>query len=68
MKRFKLLKSQKILLQMRREKIQEAINLAKIRQDQLQATLNMVMIEQGISKGELNQWHLTKDGQAVEKK
>ena len=65
--RIKLLRSQKILLQMKGEKIQEAINLAKARQDELQATLNLAMIEQGVPKEELDQWRLTEDLQAVEK-
>ena len=65
--RINLLKSQKILLQMKNEKIQEAINLAQAMQNELQATLNLTMIEQGISKNQLDQWKLTEDGQAIEK-
>jgi len=65
--RIKLLRSQKILLQMKNEKIQEAIGLANARQNELQATLNLTMTEQGVPKEELNQWKLTEDGQAIEK-
>lgn len=65
--RINLLKSQKILLQMKNEKIQEAINLAQAMQNELQATLNLTMIEQGVSKNQLDQWKLTEDGQAIEK-
>ena len=66
-KRIKLLRSQKILLQMKSKKIQEAINLMQIQQRELQATLNLTMTEQGVPKEELDQWKLTEDGQAVEK-
>jgi len=66
-KRIKLLRSQKILLQMKSEKIQEALGLAQARQNELQATLNLTMTEQGVPKDELNQWKLTEDGQAIEK-
>jgi len=65
--RIKLLRSQKILLQMKNEKIQEAINIANARHNELQATLNLTMTEQGVPKNELNQWKLTEDGQAIEK-
>lgn len=66
-KRIKLLRSQKILLQMKSEKINEAISLAQARQNELQATLKLTMTEQGVPKEELDQWKLTEDGQAIEK-
>lgn len=65
--RIKLLKSQKILLQMKSEKVQEALALVRVRQKEVQATLNLAMTEQGIPENELNQWHLSDDVQAVEK-
>ena len=66
-KKIKLLKSQKLLLQARSEKIQEALNLAQIRQNEFQGTLNMILIEEhGISPEELDQWRLSDDGQAIE--
>ena len=67
MQRIKLLRSQKILLQMKSMKVQEAINLAKARQKEVQATLNLAMIEVGVPKEELNQWKLSEDEQAIEK-
>ena len=67
MKRIKLLRSQKILLQMKNEKIQEAIGLAQARQKEFQATLNLTMTEQGVPKDELPSWRLTEDMQAIEK-
>lgn len=65
--RRKLLKSHKILLQMKNGKVQEAISLAQIRQDEVQTTLNLVIIELGVPKNELDQWKLTEDSQAIEK-
>lgn len=65
-KRIKLLKSQKILLQMKGDKIQDAIALIQARQSELQAVLNLAMTEQGVPKEELKQWKLTEDGQAIE--
>lgn len=66
-KRVKLLGSQKILLQMKSEKINEAINLLEARKEDIQQTLDMIVIEQGIPKENINQWRLTEDGQAIEK-
>jgi len=65
-KRIKLLKSQKILLAMKEQKIQEAISLVRAQQNELQATLNLTITEQGVPKNELDQWKLTEDGQAIE--
>jgi len=67
MQRIKLLKSQKVLLQMKAEKVQEAIALAQAKQREVQATLNLAMLEVGVPKDELNQWKLSEDGQAIEK-
>jgi len=67
MQRIRLLKSQKILLQMKSQKVQEAIALAQAEQKEVQATLNLAMIEQGIPKEELPRWKLSEDGQAIEK-
>lgn len=67
MQRIKLLKSQKILLQMKNEKVQEIIRLAQTRQDEVQTTLNLIITEHGVPKDELNQWRLSEDGQAIEK-
>ena len=66
-KRIKLLRSQKILLQMKNDKVQEIIRLAQARQEAVQETLNLIITELGISGDELNQWKLTEDGQAIEK-
>jgi collagenase-like PrtC family protease len=67
MQRIRLLKSQKILLQMKSEKVQEAIALAQARQKEVQATLNLSMIEVGVSEDELKLWKLSEDGQSIEK-
>lgn len=66
-KRIKLLRSQKLLIQMKGEKIQEAIALTNARQDNFQQTLDMIVVEQGVPKEELDQWRLSEDGQAIEK-
>ena len=68
MQRIKLLKSQKILLQMKSERVQKFIALAQATQKEVQATLKMIMTEEhNIPKEELNQWRLSEDGQAIEK-
>lgn len=67
MERKRLLRSQKILLQMRSKEVQEAINLVQARQKEVQATLKLAMTEQGVPKDELNLWQLSEDGQAIEK-
>lgn len=68
MQRIKLTKSQKIALQMKSEKVQEAINLAQARQKVVKATLNMIMTEEHhIPKDELPLWRLSEDEQAIEK-
>jgi len=65
--KIKLLASQKMLLQMKAEKVQEAMTLVQVRQKEVQAILNLVMIEVGVPKDELNQWKLSEDEQAIEK-
>lgn len=68
MQRIKLLKSQKIALQMKSEKVQQAIALVQARQNEVQATLNMIMTEEhNIPKEERSQWKLSEDEQAIEK-
>ena len=67
MQRIKLFKSHKILLQMKNEKVQEAIALANVRQREVQTTLNLIIVELNVPKDELNQWKLTEDGQAIER-
>ena len=62
--RIKLLKSQKILLQTKR---QETINLIQAKQNELNEILKMVMIEQGVPEKEVGQWRLDADGQGFEK-
>ena len=64
--RIKLLKSQKILFQMKNGKVQDAIALVQARQGEAQATLNLIITELGIPENELNQWKLTEDGQSIE--
>jgi len=67
MQRIKLLRSQKILLQMKSEKVQKFITLAQVTQKEVQATLKLAMIELGVPEEELNQWKLSEDEQAIEK-
>ncbi|MBA7513318.1 hypothetical protein ES705_05333 [subsurface metagenome] len=68
MQRIKLLRSQKILLQMKSQKVQEAITLTQARQKEVTATLNMIITEEHhIPKDELPLWKLAEDGQAIEK-
>jgi len=67
MQRIKLLKSQKILLQMKSDRVQKFIALAQATQKEAQATLKMIMTEEhNIPKDEINQWKLSEDGQAIE--
>ncbi len=68
MQRIKLLRSQKVLLQMKSDKVREAINVVQVRQKDVQATMNMIMTEEhNIPKEELSLWQLSKDEQAIEK-
>lgn len=67
MERIRLLKSQKILLQMKSEKVQEAIEAAQAGQKEVQATLRLMMTEVGVPTDELALWKLSDDGQSVEK-
>lgn len=68
MQKIKLLKSQKIALQMKSEKVEKFIALAQAWQKQVRETLNMIMTEEhNIPKDEINQWKLSEDGQAIEK-
>lgn len=67
--RIKLTKSQKIALQMKSEKVQHLIALAKARQKEVQALFAMIITEEhSIPKHEVSLWKLSKDGQAIEKK
>ena len=65
--RIRLLKSHKILLQIRSEKINEAVAMVQVRNNELQASLNLAIVEVGVPAGELNLWRLSEDGQAIEK-
>ena len=68
MQRIKLTKSQKIVLQMKSEKVQKFIDLAKAFQKEVRAILNMIMTEEHhIPKDELPLWRLSEDEQAIEK-
>ena len=68
MQRIKLTKSQKIALQMKSEKVQKFIDLAKGLQKEVRAILNMIMIEEHhIPKNEVPLWQLSEDEQAIEK-
>ena len=62
--RIKLLKSQKILLQTKK---QEILNLIQSKQNELNEVIDIVMVEQGIPEDEVRQWRLTQDLQAIEK-
>lgn len=67
MQRIKLLKSQKVLLQMKSVKLREAIALVRVQEKELEATIELVMTEQGVPKAEVDQWKLSDDAQAIEK-
>lgn len=62
-KRIKLLKSQKILLQTKKQEIQGFI---QIKQNELSQILAMIMVEQGVPEKEINEWQLAVDGQTIE--
>ena len=62
--RIKLLKSQKILLQTKR---QETINLIQAKQNEISGILSMVMIEQGVPEKDVSLWRLDAEGQGIEK-
>lgn len=62
--RFKLLRSQKILLQKQK---QETINLIQAKQRELNQILAVIMVDQGVPEKEINQWQLVADGQGIEK-
>lgn len=62
--RIKLLKSQKILLQTKK---QEALNLIQAKRNELNQILSIIMAEQGVPEKETDLWYLTEDGQAIEK-
>ena len=63
-KRIKLLRSQKILLQTKRD---ELMVLMKTKQDEFSEILDVVMIEQGVPEKQTRFWYLATDGQAIEK-
>lgn len=63
-KRIKLLKSQKILLQTKKQEIQGYI---QIKQNELNQILGMIMTEQGVPEKEVGEWQLARDGQTIEK-
>jgi hypothetical protein len=66
-KRIKLLKSQKLLLDMKGNEIGNAIAMVRAKQDDLQTTLNMIMLEEHhVPREELAEWKITEDGQAIE--
>jgi len=62
--KIKLLKSQKILLQTKKQEIQAII---QIKQNELSQILGMIMVEQGVPEKEVGGWQLAKDGQTIEK-
>ena len=63
-KRIKLLKSQKLLLQMKQR---DLIETMQRKQNDVQQTLNMIVVELGVSKDEIDLWFLVEDGQAIER-
>lgn len=63
-KRIKLLKSQKLLLQMKQRDLMETMQR---KQDDVQQTLNLIVIELGIPENEIDLWFLVEDGQAIER-
>ena len=63
-KRIKLLKSQKILLQTKKQEIQGII---QIKQNELNQILGMIMVEQGVPEKVVGEWQLARDGQTVER-
>jgi len=67
MERIKLLRSQKILLRMKSEKVQEALDAVQAGNKEVQATLRLMMTEVGVPNDELALWKLSDDGQSVEK-
>ena len=62
--RIKLLKSQKILLQTKK---QEILNTIQTKQNEFNEVIDIIMVEQGISKDEIRQWRIDADMQAIEK-
>ncbi len=64
MQRIKLLKSQKVLLQM---KLNEITIIMQAKQKDFRQTLNIIAVEQGVPEKEVNEWQLGEDGQAIEK-
>ena len=60
----KLLKSQKILLQTKKN---EVLDLVQAKQVEFNGILDMVMVEQGVPEKETKQWRLCIDSQAIEK-
>lgn len=65
-KRIRLFKSHKILLQEKDRRIAEAIQLAEARRAEFQMTVNIIAEELGISKKEVMKWVLSEDGEALE--
>lgn len=64
--RKKLLDSQRELIRLKREKINEALAMAEMRKNELQASVNLIATELGIPEGEQN-WRLNKTDDYIEK-
>lgn len=68
MERKKLLTSQKELLRMKREKINEAIMLMRQREAEFDATLNKIAEELDVPEEDFANWKLSKNDDYLEEK